>query len=98
QDRSPLLPQVPSLRELGYPALVSQAFAALLAPAQTPPAIVDRLAKEVAAVLADPELKTKLAAISTDPVGSSPAELATFLAQEAQVNGEVIRQLGVTLD
>ncbi|RYY85469.1 MAG: tripartite tricarboxylate transporter substrate binding protein, partial [Comamonadaceae bacterium] len=80
------------------PALVSHAWAGLLAPAGTPPAIVERMSREVAAVLADPELKARLAAISTDPVGSTPAELATFIAQEVQVNGEVIRQLGVTLD
>ncbi|MGV3569508.1 MAG: Bug family tripartite tricarboxylate transporter substrate binding protein [Ramlibacter sp.] len=98
QDRSPLLPEVPSLREAGYPTLVSHAFAALLAPAQTPAPIVERLSREVAAVLADPELKTRLTAISTDPVGSTPAELASFLAEEVKVNGEVIRQLGVTLD
>ncbi|QJW83286.1 tripartite tricarboxylate transporter substrate binding protein [Ramlibacter terrae] len=98
KDRSPLLPEVPSLREAGYPALVSHAFAALLAPAQTPAPIVERLSREVAAVLADPELKTRLAAISTDPVGSTPAELASFPADEVKVNGEVIRQLGVTLD
>lgn len=97
-ERSPLLPQVPSLRELNHPALVSHAWAGLLAPAQTPPAVTERLSREVALVLKDPALRARLAGISTDAVGSTPAELAAFIDHEVQVNGEVIRQLGITLD
>lgn len=98
QERSPLLPEVPSLKELGHPALVSYAWAGVLAPARTPPAIVQRLATEFSAVMQGPELRTRLAAISTEPVGSTPTEFARFIAQEAQLNGEVIRQLNISLD
>lgn len=97
-ERSPLLPQVPSLKELGHPELVSHAWAALLAPARTPQPIVDKLAAELAVVLKDPELKARLAAISTEPVGGTPAALGAFIEREVRVNGEVIRELGLSLD
>ncbi|MDM0086981.1 MULTISPECIES: tripartite tricarboxylate transporter substrate-binding protein [unclassified Variovorax] len=98
QDRSPLLPEVPSLKELGHPELVAYAWAGVMAPARTPPAIVQRLAGEIASVMKGAELRTRLAAISTEPVGSTPAEFARFIAQEAKVNGDLIRQLQISLD
>ncbi len=98
QERSPLLPQVPSMKELGLPALVSHAFAGVMAPARTPPAVIERLSAELAVVMRNPELRAKLAAISTEAVGSTPAEFAAFLAQEVRVNGDLIRQLNLTLD
>lgn len=98
QERSPLLPEVPSLTELGHPELVTYAWAGVLAPARTPPAIVQKLADTFAQVMKGDELRTRLAAISTEPVGSAPAEFARFIAQEARVNGDVIRQLHISLD
>jgi tripartite-type tricarboxylate transporter receptor subunit TctC len=98
QERSPLLPLVPSVKEVGLPQLVSYVFAGVLAPARTPQPIVDRLSRELAEVLRGAELRTKLAAINTDAVGSTPAEFGAFLGQESKINGDVIRQLGITLD
>jgi len=98
KERSPLLPQVPSMQELGHPELVAYAWAGVLAPRGTPAAIVDRLASELAAVLADPQLRAKLADISTEAVGSRPAEFAKFLAQEEKTNGQLIRELDIRLD
>jgi tripartite-type tricarboxylate transporter receptor subunit TctC len=98
ERRSPQLPQVPSMTELGHPELVSYAFAGVMAPAKTPRKIVERLSKELAAVLKDPALRTRLEAISTEPVGSSPAEFGRFLAQEEKIDGDIIRQLKLSLD
>ena len=86
------------MRELGHPELVAYAWAGVLAPAGTPAAIVDRLSRELAAVLANAPLQAKLAAISTEPVGSAPAEFARFLSQEEQANGKLIRELHISLD
>lgn len=96
--RSPQLPGVPTIEELGYPQLVSYAWAGVLAPAHTPDAILQRLASEIAAVLKAPELKERLAAISTDPVGSTPANFTAFLANEARVAADVIKSAGISLD
>jgi len=96
--RSAQLPGIPTLTELGFPQLVSYAWAGLLAPARTPEPIRQRLAAEIAAVLKTPELKDKLAAISTDAVGSTPAEFARFLADENRIGAEVIKSSGISLD
>jgi tripartite-type tricarboxylate transporter receptor subunit TctC len=96
--RSALLPNIPTIVELGYPDLVSYSWLALLAPAKTPAAIVAKLQAEVAAALNSAEVKTRFASMATDPVGSTPAEAAAFIAAETKVNGDVIRQLGITLD
>jgi tripartite-type tricarboxylate transporter receptor subunit TctC len=98
QERSPLLPEVPTVKELGLPQLVTYTFAGVMAPARTPQPIIDRLSRELADVLRDAELRSRLAAIATEPVGSSSAAFGAFLARESQVNGELIRELGVTLD
>lgn len=98
ENRSPLLPAVPSMREAGYPDMVAYAWAGLLAPAKTPRPILDKLANVAAEVLKDPELVDKLAAISTDAVGSKPAEFEKFIRNESDVNGAVIKSLNVTLD
>lgn len=96
--RSPLLPDAPSMREAGYPDMVAYAWSGLLAPAKTPKAIVDRLAQTVSEVLKDPELVSKLASISTDPVGSTPADFDKFLSSESDVNGKIIKTLNISLD
>lgn len=98
ENRSPLLPNVPSIREAGYPDMVAYAFAGLLAPAKTPQPIIDRLATTAAEVLKDPALVSKLASISTDPVGSTPTEFDKFLDNESAVNGKIIKELNISLD
>ena len=98
ENRSPLLPDVPSVREAGYPDMVAYAWAGMLAPAKTPQAIIDRLASTAAEVLRDPELVQKLAAISTEPVGSAPQEFDKFLSSETDINGKLIKELNISLD
>ena len=98
ENRSPQLPDVPSIREAGYPDMVAYAWAGLLAPAKTPQAIVERLSSAASEVLKDPELVSKLAAISTDPVGSTPADFDKFLKSESEVNGKVIKALNISHD
>ena len=98
QARSPQLPDVPSMSELGHPELVSYAWAGVMAPARTPAPVVQKLSAELAQVLQGAELRAKLQSISTETVGSTPAEFGRFIAQEAKVNGDLIRQLNLTLD
>jgi tripartite-type tricarboxylate transporter receptor subunit TctC len=97
-SRSSLLPDVPTLKELGLPDMEAYAWAGVLAPARTPPAIVQQLSAELAKVLESPALRAKLAAISTEVVGSSPEQFGRFIAEEQKINGGLIQQLGVKLD
>lgn len=98
QERSPLLRDVPTLKELGYPELVNYSWNGVVAPAGTPPAIIERLSREISAVLKEPVLRAKLAAVGAETVGNTPAEFASFIAQERKVNGDLIRQLGLTME
>lgn len=98
RERSPMLPDVPTLKELGYPELVYYSWNGVVVPAGTPPAIIERLSKELSAVLKEPVLRTKLIPFGVETVGSTPAEFASFITQERKVQGNLIRQLGLTME
>lgn len=95
KERSVMLPDIPSMAELGHPTLVSYAWSGLLAPAGTPKSVIDKIAANVTAVLADNDIRQKLAMISTDPIGSTPAQFAAFLQEDIRVNTEVVKQFGI---
>jgi tripartite-type tricarboxylate transporter receptor subunit TctC len=61
----------------------------------TPQRIVDKLASDLAAVIATPELKEQLARLGAEPVGSSPAEFAAFMQSEHARWGKIIRERGI---
>jgi tripartite-type tricarboxylate transporter receptor subunit TctC len=96
RERSPQFPNVPTLVEQGYPELEMYGWSGLFAPAQTPRPIVDRLAQEVAAVLKSPELRTKLASIGTDAVGSTTAEFEAFLKDDLANAADTVKKAGIT--
>lgn len=89
-NRSAMLPAVPTIAELGHPELVTYAWAGLLAPRNTPQAVVDRMAQEIAKAVRDPALVQRLADINTEPVGSTPAEFGTFLDDEVRIGAETL--------
>jgi tripartite-type tricarboxylate transporter receptor subunit TctC len=93
--RSHLLPEVPSVEELGYPQLESLAWIGLLAPGKTPQPIIDRLAKEVQQALADPETRKLLMRAGFDVIGSTPQEFRAWQKSEIEKWGKVIRATGV---
>ncbi len=77
--RIPALPDVPTVRELGYPAIEANGWNGLFAPAKTPREVVERLHKEVAAAVRHPELVKRFNDLAAEPVGSTPAELDALL-------------------
>ena len=88
-QRSPSLPDVPTIAELGVPGYEVSSWYGLLAPAKTPKAVIQRLQQEIAAVLAMPEVREKYLASAFDPVGSTPeafgAQIKADFARWAQV-------------
>ncbi|MYZ44742.1 Bug family tripartite tricarboxylate transporter substrate binding protein [Schauerella aestuarii] len=90
-ERSSLLPNIPTLNELGYKGVVAENWYGLFAPAGTPTAIVQRLAEKTRSALHDPELVARLAEQGAVPVGSTPVEFKTFLDAESAKWAEVIR-------
>ncbi|MGX9966339.1 Bug family tripartite tricarboxylate transporter substrate binding protein [Roseomonas sp. F4] len=96
--RSPLAPSIPTTAELGFPALVVRNFQALLAPAGTPPAVLDRMAAALGEALGDEQVRAALDRIGALPARSGPDHLAAYLAAERATWEPVIRRIGLRLD
>ena len=96
--RSPLLPDVPTLAEAGVKGLAMSAWYGVYAPAGTPRAIVERLNKEIAVVLAQPEVVKKLAAAGAEPGDMSLAQFTQFQASEYARFGQLIKDTGIHVD
>ncbi|MCM2253980.1 MAG: tripartite tricarboxylate transporter substrate binding protein [Ramlibacter sp.] len=93
--RSPALPDVPTTQELGFPKLMSSTWFALLAPQGTPAPVLDRLNTELNALLADPEVRGKLADMGATPLGGNRQALADHLSQETRKWQQVVREAGI---
>jgi len=89
------LPGVAPLAELGVPGFEMQSWQGVFAPAGTPAAIVERLAREVAAVIAMPEVQQRLRAMGVEPDARSPQAFADFQRAEVTKWGKVIKDAGI---
>jgi tripartite-type tricarboxylate transporter receptor subunit TctC len=96
--RSPLLPDVPTLDELGYPNVQSAAWTGLMAPARTPRQIIDRIQHDAQALLHNEEFKSRIAAMANDVLDLPSEEFANFVKKETQSWGEIAKRVGVRLD
>lgn len=93
--RSPALPNVPTLAEQGIPNQESDVILGVLVPATTPKEIVERLHREIVKIVADPEIKRRLAAVGFEAVGSTPAEFDERVKAEIAKWAKVIRDAGI---
>lgn len=98
EERTPLYPQAPSIRESGFPTVVGYGWYGLLVPAGTPAAIVRRLNGETNAVLGDATVRQKAEAVGLQLRGGTPAELATFMGSETRKWAEVIKAANITAE
>lgn len=98
KERSSFLPEVPTLAESGVPGFEAIGWFGLLAPGGTPAAVVSRLAAETAAVMRQPDIKEKLAAVALEPWVNTPEEFLTLIRAETAKWGRVIRQSGAKLE
>ena len=98
ERRLPALPDVPTFVEQGVKGFVASTWAGMLAPANTPAPIVKRMADEIAAIVRQDDVRARLEAMGTIPVGNSPADFEKFIAEETAKWGKVIRDSKVTLD
>ena len=88
--RLPSATEIPTIVEAGGPAIESSTWVILLAPARTPADIVARISTEVGRIVAQPDMRSRFEAQGIEPVGSSPAEAATFLGREIAKWAKVI--------
>jgi tripartite-type tricarboxylate transporter receptor subunit TctC len=93
--RAGFLPDVPTASESGLPGYQTTSWQALLAPARTPPAVIDRLYREVADIARQPEMRERLAADGSEPIGGTPRELADHLALETARYSKLVKVLGL---
>jgi tripartite-type tricarboxylate transporter receptor subunit TctC len=96
--RSRLFPDVPTLSEAGFPGHDVAFWTGLVAPTGTPTVVIDHLNRELAIVLALPELKERFAAIGFEPTPSSPADLAKRIESESALWSRVVRDGKITID
>ena len=96
--RLPVAPDVPTFIEQGIAGFTGSTWAGILAPAGTPPAIVKRIADEVAAIAKLDDVRERLEGMGTIPVGSTPAEFDAFIGVETAKWGKVIRDAKITAE
>lgn len=96
--RSPTVPDVPTVAESGYPGFEVLTWFGLVAPAKTPPDIVDRLNKEVLETLKLPEVKAQLNKMGFEVVPNSPAEFTRFIAEENVKWGSLVKALNLKVE
>jgi tripartite-type tricarboxylate transporter receptor subunit TctC len=97
KSRWPDLPEVPSLDELGIKDAESDTFQAVYAPAGTPQPIVDRVAKELAAILARPDIREKFVKVGLPVVAEGPEVFRARIAKEVPMYKEIIDRAGLTI-
>ncbi len=97
RKRFPGLPEVPALAET-LPGFESVAWFGIVAPPKTSPAIAEKVAVGVQEALKLPDVRKRLADLSAEPLGYSPAETAAFMRQESERWGAVIRAAHVKVE
>ena len=93
--RIPELPDVPTVRELGYPVLEADGWNGFFAPAKTPREIVERLSKEAAAAVKHPEVAKRLREMAAEPVGSSGAEQEAIFKRQMDQFRPIIKEMKI---
>ena len=93
--RSPALPDVPTLAEAGAPDQESEIILGVLVPRGTPQEVIDRLHREIARIIALPEIRERLSALGFEPIASTPKEFADRIKWEIDKWARVIRTAGI---
>ena len=97
-QRWPTEPNTPTMEEAGFPGFNMVSWAGLMAPKGTPRVIVERLAREIAVVVKDPEVRERLMKGGLVPESSSPEEFAALIARDSAMYGEIIRAGKISAD
>ena len=103
-ERSPALPDVPTTAEAGFPQVEATAWFGVQAPARTPRPIIERLGREIDAVVKEPETAKRIADLGgmkpglTPDGGTSPEAFEAYIKAEIAKWGEVVRKSGATLE
>lgn len=97
-NRSPQMPDIPSINESGIPGYEVQSWYGLAAPAQTPPAIIDKIQRAVAKAMSHPAIVEKMQTYAADIVASRPDEFSKLLQDEQERWAAVLQKANIQLD
>ena len=90
-------PEVPTFEEAGVPGYEAIGWFGTVAPANTPPAVIQRLHREIVAALQDPEIRERALAAGAEPFTDTPQEFAALIREETRKWAEVIRTANIKL-
>jgi tripartite-type tricarboxylate transporter receptor subunit TctC len=96
--RSNSLPEVPTFIESGLEGFVVDSWVGILAPAKTPRPVIERLQKEIAAVLAEPEIRERYAILGIEPVGNTPEQYAQQIRADLARWEKVVREARIRIE
>jgi len=98
KGRSALMPELPTISEAGLPGYETVAWFGVLAPAGTPPEIVNRLSQEIARIAKSPEMREKLLAMGAEPVGGTPEEFKAVIDRDIAKWKPLAQKVGIKVD
>jgi tripartite-type tricarboxylate transporter receptor subunit TctC len=93
--RLELLPNIPTMIEVGVPNFISDTWNAISAPPKTPPAIIGKLNRTINEILNDPDTKARFKELNLTPAGGTPADMAKLKREETERWSKVIRDAGI---
>jgi len=96
--RSPALPDVPTVSESGVPDFESSSWIGVLAPADTPSPIIERLQKEIQAMMQEPDMRSRLAALGVTAEGTTAAAFAAQIKSDLAKYAEVVKRANIKVD
>jgi tripartite-type tricarboxylate transporter receptor subunit TctC len=96
--RSPALADVPTIAEAGLPGYESLSWSGIAVPAGTPKEIIARLNREIASILARPDIREKFAQAGADPIGGPPQQFGEQIRGEREKWSKLIRERGITIN
>jgi tripartite-type tricarboxylate transporter receptor subunit TctC len=97
-QRSPAAPEVPTFIESGLDGMVVNSWVGILAPKATPRPVVDRLQREIAAVLKEPDVRERYAVLGNDPVGNTPDEFAAQIRADLAQWKAIVERAKIRID
>ncbi len=96
--KSPVLPDLPTVAEAGFPGFESSAWLGMVAPAKTPKPVIERLSRELVAIIHSQDVREKMLRIYFQAVGTAPEGLSSLMRSERERWAKVIRQTGASVD
>lgn len=98
KERWPTEPGVPTMEEAGLPGFVTGSWAGLMAPANTPKPIIERMAREISEIVKEPDVRQKFLDAGFLPVGGTTEQFAALMKKDSERYAEIIKQAHITVN